>query len=532
MNHVVVIEALGKVSKIAHLFRQRGETVLVVATNGHLFDIPKETMSVDLSSFKITEWEVKNPERFFSLKAALERADMVTVLTDGDVEGEVIAAEIYPLIPENTKVIRAKLSALTSESLDEALLNATSSLDQNLVSQGLSRRITDRVVGYAFQNKSGRSPAIGRVVTPVLSSILGDPLIAGHIEINLGGDRERGSWLAKVPFTANEQEIATSLAQEASTLPRPKINSFGVKSCEQNLLPYNLGDALYSLSERFGVSIEQTQEALQSLYMQGRLTYIRTSSHHINGQSAARVGRLASEQAEHLFSASRLADSGGGPHGPHDALSPTGDVWLGRQLGEIPFEEQCLVAITRRLIESGQSSMLHVERGQMQPDMNSDKWNGIRNRLSLPMTIERQWRAQPPYAATDHWDGDRAIAHRGKPARKFGRVSLYLIPVQRQVLDRMRGLSLAQPSTLAKFSQTISRRFLNANGALNGRSFQALSHARQNIPELLNLEKVREMDQCFEDKSLQASDRARAALGKLNIHFSADEKSLSPEMDI
>jgi len=103
---------------------------------------------------------------------------------------------------------------------------------------------------------------------------------------------------------------------------------------------------------------------------------------------------------------------------------------------------------------------------------------------------------------------------------------------ERQVLDRILKLGVGQPSTLATFSQTISKRFLDKNGSLNGRAQQALSHARKIMPELFEVSRIIEMEKCFADGSLPSSERVRAALGRINIRPETSEQSSSPAIKI
>ncbi len=514
-NHVVVIEAPGKISRVAALFRQRGETVLIAATKGHLYDLPAARLAIDLKRFEASEWEVRNPQQLERVQSNLAQADRVTLMTDADVEGEVIAAEVMPLIPPGVPVVRARLAALTPSALDAALAEATPVLDQNKVSEGLARRITDRIVGYAFQDDAGPRAAIGRVLTPTLASLAREPGCAGQIEVELPDAGGRGSWRAVIPFDPATAGQAEQFARELATLPRPAVQLVDRTSKPLVLEPFTLGTAMHALSERFGTSVGDIEATLQSLYQQGRLTYPRTGSQTLTLETAQLVGRIAARRGTPGFSPSRLISADGKLLGAHEALAPTGPVALDVPIDSLPLEEQCLVAITERLIDAGQANELHTERGQFSPSAASDAWQRQLRRAPGPVYLVRQWRTQPPYARPDAWEGNRRVDQRGKPDWALDQTRLYRSTPERQVLGRMLALGLGEPSTLGVISTAIAQRFLDGNGGVNGHGQRALALARAKVPTLFDPLTSLEMSKAFGRGGQSVPERVQAALGRL-----------------
>lgn len=513
-NHVVVIEAPGKISRVAALFRERGETVLIAATKGHLYDLPVDRLAIDLKRFEAAEWEVRDPLQLERVRSALAQADQVTLMTDGDVEGEVIAAEVLPLIPTGVPVLRARLTALTSAALDAALADARPTLDQNRVSEGLARRITDRIIGYAFQDEDGPRAAIGRVLTPVLASLAREPACAGQIEVELA-DASSGSWRAVIPFTPATADRAEQFARELATLPRPAVQSVARTSRTLDLMPFTLGTAMHHLSERFGTTIGDVESTLQALYQQGRLTYPRTGSQQLTPETALHVGRIAARRGTPGFDANRLMQNPGRMHGAHEALAPTGAVALDVPIDSLPFEEKCLVAITERLIDAGQANELHTDQGQFVPSAASDVWREQLRRAPGPVYLVRQSRTQPPYARPDAWEGDRRLDQRGSPSWALHHTALFRHSPEHQALGRMLALGLGEPSTLGMISTALAERFLDQAGRVNGHGQRALALARAKVPTLFEPSTSLEMSKAFGEGGQSVPERVKAALGRL-----------------
>ena len=147
-----IVEASGKIKKIKSLLNEIiSDDFDVVATNGRLFDLPKNEMGIDFDSMSITKKVPLSGDVISLLKRKINNASHVYIMSDNDIEGEVIAKDITSLIDEKTPFSRVFFNSLTTESLEEAI-NRNDSVNESSVSCGVSRRIFDRVVGFSLSS--------------------------------------------------------------------------------------------------------------------------------------------------------------------------------------------------------------------------------------------------------------------------------------------------------------------------------------------------------------------------------------------
>ncbi|NPA32028.1 MAG: toprim domain-containing protein, partial [Aquificae bacterium] len=144
------------------------------ASLGHIKDLPKRGLGVELSTLKATYTFVKGKKKLVSeLKNLAKRSDEVYIATDPDREGEAIAYFLkQELQKANKKVKRAVFYEITPDAIRKAIRSA-GELDMNLVRAQFARRILDRILGYLvspvlwreFKNKK---LSAGRVQSPAL----------------------------------------------------------------------------------------------------------------------------------------------------------------------------------------------------------------------------------------------------------------------------------------------------------------------------------------------------------------------------
>src|SRR5260221_10465814 len=146
-----------------------GSDFQVEATMGHIKDLPKSKLSIDVeNNFKPNYEEM--PKKLTTIKLLQKeskKAKMVYIATDPDREGEAIAEHVYEILkdakfkPENAK--RISFHEITKEAVEDAI-SKPHAIDKNLVDAQISRRVLDRLVGYEL------SPLLWRKVRRGLSA--------------------------------------------------------------------------------------------------------------------------------------------------------------------------------------------------------------------------------------------------------------------------------------------------------------------------------------------------------------------------
>ena len=144
---LVIVESPAKAKTIE---KYLGKDFQVLASMGHLRDLPKSSLSVDVKNdFEPVYQPIKGKEEIIkSLKKAAKDADMVYLATDPDREGEAISWHLKQLLDlPDEKTRRVTFNEITKNVVLESI-RAPRDIDQNLVDAQQARRILDRLVGY------------------------------------------------------------------------------------------------------------------------------------------------------------------------------------------------------------------------------------------------------------------------------------------------------------------------------------------------------------------------------------------------
>ena len=144
---LVIVESPAKAKTIG---KYLGPNYQVKACMGHLRDLPKSTLGVDIENdFEPNYRPIKGKEDIINdLKKAAKSSEAVYLATDPDREGEAISWHLKALLGlEEGKARRVTFNEITKRVVNEAIA-APRAIDQDLVDAQQARRILDRIVGY------------------------------------------------------------------------------------------------------------------------------------------------------------------------------------------------------------------------------------------------------------------------------------------------------------------------------------------------------------------------------------------------
>src|SRR3989338_4768687 len=175
---LVIVESPTKVKTINKIL---GSKYKVLSSMGHLIDLPKSVLGVDLEHDFAPKWIVvrKKQKILTQLKKEAATKTEIYIATDPDREGEAIGWNIVNHIGEGKKIFRVTFSEITKEAVLKAFASPRE-FDRKKVDAQLARRILDRVVGYQ--------------ISPLLWKKVGSRLSAGRVQsvaLRLIVDRER-----------------------------------------------------------------------------------------------------------------------------------------------------------------------------------------------------------------------------------------------------------------------------------------------------------------------------------------------------
>jgi len=292
-KYLFIIESPGKVKKIKSFL---GKDFDVVATKGHISDLPPKKIGVNLKKDFEPTYEVY-PEKKSTVKQIQDlckKIDTVYLATDLDREGAAIAQRVLDILPKKTKVKRARYNAVTKKEILKSVKNA-GEIDHNLVDAAETRRILDRIVGWkcSFITKQATGgQSAGRVQSASLR-ILAErekeirdfvPEEYWPIEAVLENkEGERVTALIKVPDKLKIKDGET--AQKICDCFRKeyiKVSKYEVKEASSKpWAPFTTSTLYQAASSIFGWGAKKTASVAQSLYEEGSITYIRTDSKFI-----------------------------------------------------------------------------------------------------------------------------------------------------------------------------------------------------------------------------------------------------------
>ncbi len=185
MKSLVIVESPTKARTISKFL---GKDFEIIATIGHIMDLPKSKIGIDFEHNFQPQYElVADKQKIIGeLKTAAKTADTIILATDPDREGEAIASHVADMLRSKSKIIpqsagqkskfrRVVFHEITKEAIDEAFKNPRD-IDANLVDAQTARRVLDRLVGYKLSpllwRKVRRGLSAGRVQSVALRLIV------------------------------------------------------------------------------------------------------------------------------------------------------------------------------------------------------------------------------------------------------------------------------------------------------------------------------------------------------------------------
>lgn len=332
MKHLVIVESPAKAKTIE---KYLGKDFTVRSSFGHIRDLPKKGMGIDLQSFT-PAYEVSADKKSVvsELKKLAKEADTVWLATDEDREGEAIAwhlAQALNLPVDSTK--RIVFHEITKPAIEQAVTNPRT-LDVHLVDAQQARRVVDRLVGFEL------SPVLWKKVRTGLS--------AGRVQsvaVRLIVEREREiqAFQAQASFRLTASLLADNLAFAAkrnkdladqtaaeSFLQALSRSSLTVTSLEAKPAsrsprpPFTTSTLQQEAAQKLGFSVKQTMTIAQRLYESGKITYMRTDSVNLSDLALGQAGNVIRDRfGEHYHQVRKYKTKSAGAQEAHEAIRPT-----------------------------------------------------------------------------------------------------------------------------------------------------------------------------------------------------------------
>lgn len=357
-KNLVIVESPTKAETIGKIL---GSNYEVIASNGHVRDLPKSQMGIDVENdFEPKYITIRGKgDILTALRKAVKKADKVYLATDPDREGEAISYHLSVALKlQDKKYKRITFNEVTKTAVKNSLKNARD-IDMNLVDAQQARRVLDRLVGYKISPvlwaKIKRGLSAGRVQSVALKIIcdrekeINDFIPKEYFSLVVNAETEKGK--KEIPFrfvSGNGEKEDISSAEALNKIVADiSENDLLVRSIKQgektrkSPLPFTTSTLQQEASSKLNFATTKTMRIAQQLYEGinikgkgtiGLITYLRTDSTRISEEADASarkyIGDNYGEKYIETQDGNGRQDKGGKKiQDAHEAIRPT-DITL------------------------------------------------------------------------------------------------------------------------------------------------------------------------------------------------------------
>ena len=349
-NHLVIVESPSKAKTIG---RYLGPGYTVRASMGHLRDLPKSKMGVDLEKDFTPQYiPVKGKEDLIKeLKKESAKADLVYLATDPDREGEAISWHLKELLSlPDEKAKRVTFNEITQRVVRESIANPRD-IDYDLVDAQQARRILDRIVGYQLSpllwKKVRRGLSAGRVQSVATRMVVDreneirafQPKEYWTLDVTLNRLSKPGTFVAHYWGEEKKRELGS----EAETLEvirditGKEFTVTNVKKAEKKRSaapPFTTSTLQQEASRKLGFTPKKTMMVAQQLYegvdvagegTLGLITYMRTDSLRLSDEAMAAAANFIRHRYgdAYYYGKFHVFKTKSGAQDAHEAIRPT-----------------------------------------------------------------------------------------------------------------------------------------------------------------------------------------------------------------
>lgn len=350
-KYLVIVESPAKAKTIK---KYLGSNYEVVASNGHVRDLPKSQMGIDVEN----DYEPKyitirgKGDILSKLRKEVKKADKVYLATDPDREGEAISWHLFHTLKLDPKTTsRITFNEITKNAVKNSIKEARD-IDLNLVDAQQTRRILDRVVGYRISpvlwEKVKRGLSAGRVQSVALRLICDreeeiNEFVAKEywsLTASILADKEKKPFAAKFYGIGDKKLAVESEAEVAKIKKEIEDKNFSVAEIKKGErqrkapLPFTTSTLQQEASKLLNFSTQKTMRLAQQLYegveVKGYgtvalISYLRTDSTRISEEADASVRAYIVENYGKEMEAEQIKEASKGKkiQDAHEAIRPT-----------------------------------------------------------------------------------------------------------------------------------------------------------------------------------------------------------------
>ncbi|MBQ9167103.1 MAG: type I DNA topoisomerase [Oscillospiraceae bacterium] len=349
-SNLVIVESPSKAKTIG---KYLGPDYTVKASMGHLRDLPKSKMGVDIENGFIPQYQpVRGKEDLIKeLKTAAAQVDTVYLATDPDREGEAISWHLKELLnlPDH-KTHRVTFNEITQKVVKESINNPRD-IDYDLVDAQQARRILDRIVGYQLSpllwKKVRRGLSAGRVQSVATRMVVDReneirafvPKEYWSLDVTLDRIGKPGSFVAHYHGEDKKRELNNEAETQAviDDITGKEFTVTNVKKGEKKRSaapPFTTSTLQQEASRKLGFTPKKTMMVAQQLYegvdvagegTTGLITYMRTDSLRLSDEAMAAAADFINWRygKDYYYGKFHVFKTKNGAQDAHEAIRPT-----------------------------------------------------------------------------------------------------------------------------------------------------------------------------------------------------------------
>ena len=349
-SNLVIVESPSKAKTIG---KYLGPDYTVKASMGHLRDLPKSKMGVDIENGFAPQYQpVRGKEDLIKeLKSAASQVDTVYLATDPDREGEAISWHLKELLnlPDH-KTHRVTFNEITQKVVKESISNPRD-IDYDLVDAQQARRILDRIVGYQLSpllwKKVRRGLSAGRVQSVATRMVVDReneirafiPKEYWSLDVTLNRIGKAGSFVAHYYGEDKKRELNNEAETQAviDDITGKEFTVTNVKKGEKKRSaapPFTTSTLQQEASRKLGFTPKKTMMVAQQLYegvdvagegTTGLITYMRTDSLRLSDEAMAAAADFIKWRygKDYHYGKFHVFKTKNGAQDAHEAIRPT-----------------------------------------------------------------------------------------------------------------------------------------------------------------------------------------------------------------
>ncbi len=337
-NNLVIVESPSK----AHTIKKYlGKNYDVIASQGHIIDLPVSKIGIDIeNNFKPEYKTMKGKAAIVKeIKEKAKKADKVYLATDPDREGEAIAWHLKNVldIPDDKKC-RITFNEITEKAVKQAVKEARC-VDYNLVDAQQARRVIDRIVGYKLSpllwKKIKRGLSAGRVQSVTLKIIMDkEKQIRNFVPEEywtMNAKLLKNKSLLDAKFYGNEKGKIDLKNKEQVDEILEKIK--GKEYIVQDVIkserkknppaPFTTSSLQQEASRKLSFSVKKTMMVAQRLYEAGFITYMRTDSTRLSDEAKEMAKNYIEKNFGKNYYLNRTFKAKENAQDAHEAIRPS-----------------------------------------------------------------------------------------------------------------------------------------------------------------------------------------------------------------